>query len=355
MKYICPKCNRISVDGNLWCQEKYCPAENTLQIFDSGEWFGNVEIVETLTILRSSAIYKARRDDKKILIKVAHPGFEERLKRESSALLDLSRHGQHAMLPTLLPAHEQAALQQFPYGKIVYAGKIRYYSIYDHVDGDILRYDLLKNPQPWYQHVGWLMISLSDVLVLLHQKGFLHLCLCPEVVMTRFDKQKIPRPTLLDLGISCTPEQVSSMWDPIYAIPAYTPPELIKMKGNVGPRSDVYGLGLMLFEMLTGSPAYEYRLKKDEEVYQEILSGSTPSTGRVDLKNIPQIAEKAIQRLYTNRYEDVLSFAKDLHANFPLVPKEKKGFKINWRTVAIVIGAALILSLLLVFAAIPAK
>lgn len=356
MKYICPRCNRVSIDGNLWCQDKFCPAENALEIFDNGEWFSNFEIVKLLTVLRASAVYEARRGKTQVFLKIAHAGFQDRLKREARLLAELTAKNHSSVLPALLPAHEQGSLAQYPYGRVVYKGKDKYYEVFAYSEGDTLQNLLLKNPQPWYQHAGWITVILAEGLLLLHRSGRLHLGLNPECVLVRMDRQDIPRPLLLDLGAASPADEVNACWELRYNAPAYTPPELIcasgqaGMSGQVGPASDVYGLGMVLFEMLAGSPPYADKLQNDEVVYQAVMTQPAPQTGRTDLKNIPQIAERAIQKRYGDRQSDILAFASELQANIPPVPREKQGFKVNWRAVAIVVASALAISLLLGFA-----
>ncbi len=352
MKQICLKCNRTSTDGNLWCQEKDCPAEKAPTIFERGEFLGNIEILELLTVLHSSAIYVAQRNGQKVMVKVAHEGFQERLKREAKLLSSFSSKQRHPMLPVLLPAYDQSSLRDLPYGKTVIKGQTKYYLVYEYAEGDILRSLLLKNPQPWYQQVGWIMLSLADVIFLLHQNQKLHLCLSPEIVLVRFDRQRIPRVLLLDLGVASDAQEILNNWDRRLVPPAYTAPELVEMKGKVGPATDVYGLGLILYEMLAGCPAYEYAQERAETIYDSILRRMPSGTGRSDLKNIPQIAERAISKDYASRQKDVLTLAQELQANLPRVPKENKPIQINWRAVAIVVGSALAISLLLVLAVI---
>lgn len=351
MKYICPRCNQVSIDGNLWCQDKFCPAENALEIFDNGEWFSNFEIVKLLTVLRSSAIYEARRGKTQVLLKIAHQGFQERLKREARILAKIGKKAQHPVLPVLLPAHEQASATQYPYGRLVLKGKEKYYSVFAYAEGDTLRNLLLKNPQPWYLHAGWITLNLAESLLILHRSGNLHIGLNPGVVLVRQDKQSIPRVMLLDLGVAAPPDQVYDSWNMQINDPGYTPPEMVVRQGEVGPASDVYGLGLLLYEMLAGSPAFDYKLQKDEAVYQTVLMKEARPTGRTDLKNIPEIAEQAVQKRYASRQPDILSFARELQSNLPPIPKEKQGFKINWRIVTIVIASLLAISLLIAFAA----
>jgi hypothetical protein len=80
------------------------------------------------------------------------------------------------------------------------------------------------------------------------------------------------------------------------------------------------------------------------------MEGEYKTTGRIDLKNIPEIAEKAIARQNTQRFPDVLAFVSALQPNFPPIPAERRSFHINWRILFIVLGALLAISLLVVTA-----
>jgi hypothetical protein len=102
--------------------------------------------------------------------------------------------------------------------------------------------------------------------------------------------------------------------------------------------------------MLAGRPAYEYHLKKDEAVLKNVMGSAPEPTGRIDLKNIPAAAEKAISPQTNLRFPDVLSFVRALQPNFPAIPAEQKPFRVNWRMVFIVIGSLLAISLLMMFA-----
>lgn len=350
MKRICQRCNLISQDFNLWCQEKYCPAENATEIFDNGEWFGPIEIVQPMVITRSAIVYQARRGEEEILLKVANVGCEEKLRLEARAFLQLAKVGQHPLLPVLMPAHPQGTIENHPYGWTVIEGRVKYYEVFKFVDGTILRNMLLKNPQPWYQHVGWIVLSVADCVYYLHRAGKLHLCINPDVILVQFDKQGIPRPILLDLGVADPGNTIHELWNENYNLAAYTAPEIADGSSSVGPSSDVYGLGTLLYEMLAGHPPYEYHLKKDPAVLKNVMEGEFKTTGRIDLKNIPQIAEKAITRQNDQRFPDVPAFVTALQPNFPPIPAERRSFQMNWRILFIVLGALLAISLLLVLA-----
>ena len=110
MKQVCLQCKRITSDNNLWCQEKTCPAEKSPDILTYGEQIGDMEIVKLLVTLRTSSLYEARRlvkgKEQHILLKIAHDGYHERLKRETEILMALStpKGLGNSLLPVLLPA-----------------------------------------------------------------------------------------------------------------------------------------------------------------------------------------------------------------------------------------------------------
>jgi serine/threonine protein kinase len=347
MKRICQKCNVISRDLNLWCQEKDCPAENATEIFDNGEWFGAYEIIQSIAVNRSAIIYQARWEDERVLLKVANSGCEEKLRSEAQAFLQLAQAGQHPSLPVLLPAHPQGDVADYPYGWTVINGNHKYYAVFAFEEGAILSNILLKNPQPWYQHASWIVMSIADVILYLHRANKLHLCLKPDVVLVRRDREGIPRAMLLDLGVSAPGPNIPKQWDESYNLPAYTAPEILNRRGPVTPATDVYGLGMLLYEMLAGRPAYTHHLKRDQTVVQNVLKGRFSSSGRIDLYQIPQIAEKAIQTQPKTRFSNVEQFAKALHAVIPPIPVEKKSRQINWRMVFIILGALLAISLVM--------
>lgn len=352
MKQVCLHCLREAPVGNLWCQEVVCSIDDKPVILEYGESIGDAVVVRLVNLLRASAVYEAWRSGEQVLLKVAHNTYEEKLKQEAIFLMQLQdRNVEHPSLPALLPAYGQADVQDHPYGKTVVNEQTIYYSVFEYVAGETLHDMLQRDPQPWYTHAGWLVLTLADALVILHRFERLHLCLSPDEILIRLDRDDIPRPFILDLGAVTPPDRISQAWRRRFVSPAYIAPELIGLEGGrVGAFTDVYGLGLTLYEMLAGHPAFSYRLRTDASIYQDVLHTDAQPVNRPDLKNLPQIAERAISKDYRRRQPTLLEFAQELQANLPNVPQEAKERRVNWRVIGIVIVGALAVSTLLAMA-----
>lgn len=370
MKQVCIYCNRTSPDSNLWCQETHCKAELSPEILSYGEQLGDLEIVKPLVILRSSTIYKARQGEDLVFLKVAHNGYDERLKREARFLMELRQGAAPAgksqrrqngnvqkliqhypMLPVLLPPYKGEPIQEYYYGKTVFHGESKYYTLFQYIDSTPLRSILYDNPQPWYKHVGQLMLAVTDAVALMHHQNVYHLCLCPDLIMVRFDRENVPRPLLIDLGVACSEQDVGLEWESWLVPLAYRPPEVVQ-SGRIisAPATDVYGLGAILYELLAGRPLYEYRQRTDADIRNSILREQPAIINRSELAGIPEIAEQAVSKNYRLRQNDVLTLLAQLQNLFPVLPKEKQPRRINWQLVAIVAGVFLAIALLLVLA-----
>ena len=231
MKQVCLLCGRISAGGDLFCQETYCPGEMSRTILSAGDWFGDIEIVKPIIVLRSAVLYEATHQKTRIYLKVAHPGAEnkERLKREAEFLQALQlRKLQQQTLPQLLPAYANTTVAVDAYGKTMLGGHLLYFYLFEHFEGEPLRDVLRRNPQLWVSHVGWLMISLAATVNYLHMQGRYHFGLSPDSLLVRFDeKPNVPRILLFDLGVVTDKAHLKQDWYDFAVPPAYTAPELI--------------------------------------------------------------------------------------------------------------------------------
>ncbi len=340
----CGLCRRSRLDGNLWCQEKQCPVEDAPLRLRAGDRMGEIEIVQWITTLPAATLYKARRGAAVVLLKVAHPGCEDKLKREA---LFLTAHA-HPVLPQLLPALSGASATEYPYGRTAARGRIVTFAVFDYVESQVLREFLDRDPQPWYLTTGWLVAGLADALAFLNDRGLLHLCLSPEVVLVRFDQENVPRPLLTDLGVACPYEDLPRHWQPAFAPPAYTAPEVAR-GGAVGQATDVYGIGRLFVEMLTGQPPGRGAAGAMVEA-----PAITPTEGllaeRLDLVVLPQLAGRAASADPRRRPDNMLLFIQELLAALPPVPPEHRARAVRTEALWMLAVAAVLVGLLLLAA-----
>ncbi|HID51610.1 MAG TPA: hypothetical protein EYP41_06200 [Anaerolineae bacterium] len=359
MKQVCLLCERTSPDNNLYCQETYCPAEMSPTILDYGEWMGDVEIVKPVMILRSGVLYEATHQKKKVFLKVAHPGEEnkERLKREAEFLAGIQLNKeQNEFLPVLLPPYANTTIKDDAYGKTMLRGHLLYFCLFEFAEGEPLRDVLTDNPQLWINHAGWLMISLATAVNFMHIKGLFHYAISPDAVLVRFyeteGKFDAPGILLFDLGIVSDAQNVRQDWYSFAGLPAYTAPELLNGRAfQPAYAADVYGLGLTLYEMLVGEPAFTYKLHSDEEVYEAIERNRRIRMNRVeDVKSIANIALQATNPQIQSRQPDAAVFAQQLAAYFGQVPAPKRSRWPSLHTIMVVVIILLTVAFLIALA-----
>jgi serine/threonine protein kinase len=349
MQQVCLQCERTSPDANLYCQETYCPAEMSPIILGYGEWLGDIEIVKPVMVLRSAVVYEATHHKNKVFLKVAHPGREnaERLKREADFLKKVQFSRQRSpYLPTLLPPYVTTTLNIDTVGKTMLGNHLLYYYMFEHIDAEPLRDVLMQNPQLWLNHVGWVVISVAYGVAVMHSQGMLHCGLSPDSVLIRFDeKLNVPRVLLMDLGVVSDNQSFARSWSPDFVMPAYIAPELTNAT-MLQPTyaSDVYGLGLVLYEMLVGQPPYPYKLRSDTEIIDAVRRNQRVKMSREDANAVAQITLTAVHPQIAQRPVDATAFAKTLMSNqlFGKVPPEIKSRRPKLNNILIVIAALLV-------------
>lgn len=153
-----------------------------------------------------------------------------------------------------------------------------------------------------------MFLEILDAVSYIHKKGFLHLDIKSNNVMI----QPNGRIKLIDLGIASRLSEASSGTG--FGTPAYMPPEQSE-KGRCGRYTDIFALGIMLFEMLTGtlpftsqSPSARQAL---EEIRYKIKYEPVP-----DMKNyyppmgeeLQFIVDKALAKEPSQRYQSCEEF-----------------------------------------------
>lgn len=350
MQRVCLVCTRAAPDNNLFCQEPYCPAERAPRLLEAGEWLGDIEVERPLSTLRTSALYAARQAGRPVLLKVAHPSqvAVDRLKREVALLHKLAAHGAGRVgLPVLLPPYLGSNLNTNPYGRAVLQGQLLYFCLFSPFDGGPLPDLLAERPQLWVYQVGWLLGSIARAVALLQSRELVHYSLCPEAILVRFDEANgTPRILLADLGLAAARPALAAVWDQDLLPPSYSAPELIDSQAPPASFAiDVYGLGLLLHELLTGVRAYPHRLGGDGEIRREVGRARPLHTGRAeDVRDLALLAEQATSPDQAARPRNAADFATRLRAAIGEAPLERRPWLPDQRPllIALVVLVALV-------------
>jgi eukaryotic-like serine/threonine-protein kinase len=187
----------------------------------------------------------------------------------------------------------------------------RAYMVMEWVDGRSLRHILTEQKKLPVERAVRIAIGICNALEYIHRNGVVHRDLKPENVMVDSED----RIKLIDFGIAGSVGMRRLTFAKLtraMGTPDYISPEQVKSKRG-DARSDVYALGVMLYEMLTGEVPF-HGPNPLAVINDRLLNHPTPPR-ELDPKISPQLQEiiyRALERNPANRYANAREFAKDL-------------------------------------------
>jgi hypothetical protein len=124
------------------------------------------------------------------------------------------------------------------------------YTVMEYLPGGDLKARMKARLAP--EQVLYLTVAMGRALVAIHEAGVMHLDLKPQNVMFRSDGSLV----LVDFGVSLLIDRITvSQLEQTLGTPAYVSPEQVLGEACDG-RTDLYSLGAIFYEMLTGQRMY---------------------------------------------------------------------------------------------------
>jgi serine/threonine-protein kinase len=265
----------------------------------AGELLDHYHLDDVVARSGMATIFRAtdQRSGQQVAIKVPHPEVEsdpalfDRFRREE----EIGRRLDHPGVMKVFPKEDSDQV----------------YMVMEWVDGKLLRQLLQQERRLPLEQTVSIVLQMCDVLEYVHKNDVVHRDLKPENVM--IDDQG--RIKLIDFGIAASAgarRLTFANFSKTMGTPDYISPEQVKGKrGDV--RSDIYALGVMLYEMSTG--ALPFSGPNPFAVMNSRLLNSPVPPRELNPEISPQLQEiiyRALEREPKNRYASVRELAWDL-------------------------------------------
>ncbi|MFB0534275.1 MAG: protein kinase [Anaerolineae bacterium] len=263
--------------------------------FSPGENVGPYRIVEQLGQGGMATVFKAYHPalDRYVAMKVLHPAFKEdpnflaRFQREARIVAKLEH-------PHIVPIYDFSEHKGMAYLVLRY------------VEGETLKVHLKEGPLP-SGRILEILKPVAEALAYAHEQGVLHRDIKPSNIMLTAEGGIF----LTDFGLARMAQSGESTLsqDMMIGTPQYISPEQAKGE-EVDERTDVYSLGVVLFEMLTGRVPFSadtpYSVVHDH-IYTAL---PLPTTIKPDIPPaLERVVLKALAKEKEDRYQKVSELA----------------------------------------------
>jgi tRNA A-37 threonylcarbamoyl transferase component Bud32 len=261
--------------------------------------FPQLEIIELLGMGGMGMVYKARqpRLDRLVALKILpvksqqHPSFAERFGREAKALAKLNH-------PGIVNVYDFGQTGQY------------YYFVMEYVDGMNLRHLLHNQPLEPRQALE-LVTQICTALQYAHDEGVVHRDIKPEnILLNKKGQVKIADFGLAKL-LGNAPDTALTLSQAAMGTLNYMAPEQRQNAQAVDHRADIYSLGVVFYEMLTG----EVPMGRFEPPSKRV---------QVDVR-LDEVVLKALEREPARRYQQVSEVKTGVETIKSTIPHGKKG------------------------------
>lgn len=212
---------------------------------DIAPHFPQLEVLDILGQGGMGTVYKARQTklDRLVALKIIRPesaedaAFAERFNREARTLARLSH-------PSIVGVHD--------FGEVATASGTLYYFLMEYVDGPNLR-QLVQSGELEPNEALAIVPQICDALQFAHAEGVVHRDIKPENILV----DRKGRVKIADFGLAKLAERSADNFTltgthQVMGTPRYMAPEQMEGSREVDHRADIYSLGVVFYELLTG-------------------------------------------------------------------------------------------------------
>ncbi|MFP6600924.1 MAG: protein kinase [Pirellulaceae bacterium] len=276
------------------------PPQSVVNLDQIGTDFGDYELLEELGRGGMGVVYRARQKslDREVAIKMILAGSLaddqaiERFYTEAKAVGQL-RH------PNIVRVFEVGLYQGHHFFSMEY------------IQGQSLDELAHSRSLTAIEAVGYVK-TIAEAIHCAHEAGIIHRDLKPSNILTDTTAQ----PLIMDFGLAKRTEDESGITSTgkIMGTPSYMPPEQIRAgEDGIGPACDVYALGAILYDLLTGRPPF--RGDSSMDILMQVLE-KDPVPPRVLTPqldpDLETITLKCLQKDPAQRYESAQALADEL-------------------------------------------
>jgi tetratricopeptide (TPR) repeat protein len=246
-------------------------------------------------------VYKARQRpplDRLVALKMIRPESQDVPEQLARFLIEAE---------AVARLHHANIVQIFDYGEV---GGVPFFSL-ELLEGGNLRDRLAGTPQPG-RSAATLLVTLARAMHVAHQAHIVHRDLKPANVL--FDRAGTPKITDFGLAKRLGQEDGHTHSGQVMGTPSYMAPEQARGETRrIGPLADVYALGAILYEMLTGRPPYKG--PTTWETLRQVVEEDPVPPSRLQprvSRDLETICLKCLAKEPHRRYDTAADLADDL-------------------------------------------
>jgi serine/threonine protein kinase len=250
------------------------------------------------------------RHDRKVAIKVLKPELAAVLGAERFVIeIKTTASLQH---PHILPLFDSGSIAGHPDGREAAGGPAFLYYVMPYIEGETVREKLNRETQFGVDDAIRIAHEVADALDYAHRRGVIHRDIKPENILLHDGRAMV-----MDFGIALAVSAAAGgrMTETGLSLgtPHYMSPEQATAEKDITPRSDIYSLASVLYEMLAGEPPH-LGGSAQQIIMKIIAEPAKPVTSlrKSVPANVSAALDKALEKLAADRFESAKAFSDAL-------------------------------------------